>query len=67
MDVFIKHLRYFSGKFETCDRFEIIPIIVVECKKNHGLLGRVVLMVDTSKLISNIISEKSKNGSVKAV
>lgn len=33
---FLKTLGYLN---ETCDRFEIIPIIVEECKKIHKLLG----------------------------
>ena len=37
--------------FETKNRFEIIPIIVMAYTKDHGLLGIDVLKVDTLKLV----------------
>ena len=58
----IKTLSTFEGMFETKDRFEIIPIIVVACTKDHGLLGIVVLKVDTSKLVNSMEQEIGVQG-----
>ena len=35
----IKTSRYFEGSLELEDKFEVIPIIVTTCKKNHRLLA----------------------------
>lgn len=43
----------FQGNFETDKHFKVIPITVVECEKDHGLLGIVVLKVDTTRLINS--------------
>ena len=47
----IKTLGTFDSTSETKNHFEIIPITVMACAKDHGLLGIDVLQVDTSKLI----------------
>ena len=54
----IKTLATFEGTFETKNRLEIIPIIVVACTKDHGLLGIDVLKVDTSKLVNSMKLEE---------
>ena len=54
----IKTQGTFEGTFEAKNRFEIVPITVVACTKDQGLLGMDVLRVDTSKLINSMQSEK---------
>ena len=44
---------------ELEDKFEVIPIIVTTCKKNHGLLGNYVLNINSTKLINEIKLEKT--------
>ena len=61
----IKTLGTFEGTFETKNRFEIIPITVVACTKNHGLLGINALKVDTSKLVYSMESEEQEKGELK--
>ena len=61
----IKTLGTFKGTFETKNRFEIIPITVVACTKDHGLLGIYVLKVDTSKLVNSMESEEQEIGFLK--
>ena len=39
--------------------WEVIPIIVTTCKKNHGLLGNDVLNINSTKLVNEIKSEKT--------
>ena len=51
----IKTLGYFEGSLELEDEFELIPIIITTCKKNHGLL---VLNMNSTKLINEIKIEK---------
>ena len=58
----IKTLDTFKGMFETKNCFEIIPITVVACTKDDGLLGIDVLKVDTSKLANSIESEEQEIG-----
>ena len=55
----IKTSRYFEGSLELEDKFEVIPIIVTTCKKNHGLLGNDVLKINFTKLINAIKMEKT--------
>ena len=55
----IKTLWYFEGSLELEDEFEVIPIIVTTCKKNHGLLGNDVLNINSTKLINEIKMEKN--------
>ena len=40
--------------FETKERFEIVSIVVVDCKKSCGLIGTEKLLVETQKLIDNV-------------
>ena len=61
----IKTLGTFEGTFETKNHFEIIPITVVVCTKDHGLLGIDVLKVETSKLVSFMKSEEQEIGLLK--
>lgn len=57
---------YFSGTFEISDRFETIPITVVESKKkNRGLRGKDALEVQTSNIINIVKSKKVKMGALK--
>ena len=58
----IKTLGTFEGMFETKKRFEIIPITVVACTKDHGLLGIDVLKVDTWKLVNYMESKEQEIG-----
>ena len=53
----IKTLGTLETTFETKNRFEIIPITVVACTKNHRLLGIDVVKVDTSALVNPMESE----------
>ena len=55
----IKTLGYFQGSLELEDKFEVIPIIVLICKKNHGLLGNDVFNIYSTKLINEIKMEKT--------
>ena len=48
----IKTLGSFEVIFEIKTRYKIIPITVVQCTKNHGLLEIDVFKVDTAKLIN---------------
>ena len=56
----IKTLRYFEGSLELEDKFEVIPIIVTICKKNHGLIGNDVLNINSTKLIDDTEMEKKQ-------
>ena len=58
----IKIFGTFEGTFETKNRFEIIPITVVACTKDHELLGIDVLKVGTSKLVKSMESEEQEIG-----
>ena len=62
----IKTLGTFNGTFETKNPFEIIPITVVACTKDHGLLGIDVLKVDTSKLVNSMESKEQEIGLLKS-
>ena len=44
---------------ELEDKFEVIPIIVTTCKKNHGPLRNDVLNINSTKLINEIKMEKT--------
>ena len=46
--------------------FEIIPITVVACTKDHKLLRIDELKVDTSKLVSSMESEEQEIGLLKS-
>ena len=50
------------GQFETTfvdkDNIEIIPIIVVDRFKNHGLICTDILKIESTKLINNVESEQ---------
>ena len=58
--IIIKTLGTFKDMFETKNRFEIIPITVMACTKDHGLLGIDVLKVDTLKLVNSMESEEQE-------
>ena len=62
----IKTLGTFEGTFETKNHFEIIPVTVVACTKDHGLLSIDVLKVDTSKSINSMELEEQEIGLLKA-
>ena len=53
----IKTSGTFNSTFETKNQFEIIPITVIACTKDHELLGIDVLKVDTLKLVNSMESE----------
>ena len=57
----IKTLGYFKGSLELEDKFEVIPVIVTICKKNHRLLGNDVLNINSTKLINEIKMEKPES------
>ena len=59
----IKTFGYFEGSLELEDKFEVIPIIVTTCKKNHRLLGNNVLNMNFTKLINEI--RMAKTGKLK--
>ena len=44
----MKALGYFEGSLELEDKFEVIPIIVATCQKNHRLLEN-VLNINSTK------------------
>ena len=48
----IKILGTFEGMFETKNCFEIIPITVMACTKDHGLQDIDLLKVDSVKLVN---------------
>ena len=54
-------LGTFEGTFETKNHSEIIPVTVVACTKDHGLLGIDVLKVDTSKLVNSMEIGRTRN------
>ena len=58
-------LKQFDGTIETKNHFKIMPITVVVCTKDHELLGRDVLKVDTSKLVNSMELEKQEIGLLK--
>ena len=59
----IKSLRHFEGFLELEDKFEVIPIIVTTCNRNHRLLGNDVHNINSTKLINEMKMEK--NGKLK--
>ena len=58
----IKLMGTFEGTFETKKRFEMVPITVVACNKDHGLLRIDVLKVDATKLINSIKAGENNIG-----
>ena len=54
----IKTLGHFEGSLELENKFEVIPIIVTTCKKNHRLLRNNVLNINSTKSINEIKMEK---------
>ena len=56
----IKSLGYFESFLLLEDKFEVIPIIVTICKKNHGLFGNDVLYINSTKLINETKMKKTK-------
>ena len=62
----IKTLGTFESTFETKNRFDILPITVVACSKDHELLGIDVSKVDTSKLVNSLESEEQEIGLLKS-
>ena len=61
----ITTLGQFKTTFADKENIEIIPIIVVDCFKNPGLIGTDILKIDTTKLIDNWQSEEQKVGVLK--
>ena len=61
----IKTLGTFKGTFETKNCFEIIPITIEACTKDHELLGKDILEVDTLKLVNSMESEEQEIGLLK--
>ena len=57
--IVIKIMGAFEETFKTKKHFEMIPIIVVACNKDQGLLGIDVLKVDTTKLFNSIKAENN--------
>ena len=55
----IKTAGYFEGSLELKNKFEVIPIIVTTCKKNHGLLRNDIFNIEASKLTNEIKMEKN--------
>ena len=43
-----KNLEYFNGPLELKDKFEVIPIIITIFKKNYGLLGNYLLIINST-------------------
>ena len=56
----MKTLGYFEAPLELEDNFEVIPIIVSICEKNHGILGNDMLNINSTKLINGIKWKKRK-------
>ena len=44
----IKMLGLSEGSLELEDKFDVIPIIVTTCKKNHNFLGNDVLNINST-------------------
>ena len=63
--MYIKTLETFEASFGTKERFEIVSIVVVDCKKSHKLIGTDVLKVDTQKLINNVKVENQDISTLK--
>ena len=57
---YITTLGQFETYFEAKEEFEIIPIIVVDCFKNHGQIGTDIQKIDSAKLFNNVESEEQK-------
>ena len=55
-------MAIFEGTFETEKCFEMIPVTVVACNKDHGLLGNEEWKVDTTKLIKSMKVEENNVG-----
>ena len=58
-------LGQFDALFEAEKRFEVLPIIVVNCFKDHGLIGTDIIKVDSTSLINSVESNKQKIGTLK--
>ena len=58
-DSIIAIMGYFEGSIELKEKYEIVPIIVTNCQKSHGLLGNDVLKINSTKLINEIEMEKT--------
>lgn len=39
--------------------FDVLPIIVEYCEKNHGLIGTDVLNIDSTKLVNKFMAEET--------
>jgi len=59
---YITALGQFNATFEANSKFEVVPITVVDCLKNHGLIGTDMIKIDTDNLIDSIESKKQKIG-----
>ena len=61
----INALGQFEAVFEAEKRFELVSITVVDCFKDHGLIGTDIIKVDTINLINSVESDKQKIGVLK--
>ena len=51
-------MGYFEGSIELKEKYEVVPIIVTNCRKTHDLLGNDVFKINSTKLINEIEMEK---------
>ena len=58
-------LGQFDALFEAEKRFEVLPIVVVDCFKDHGLIGTDIIKVDSTSLINSVESNKQNIGTLK--
>ena len=63
----ITTLVQFETTFEAKEKFEIIPLIVVDCFKNDGLISTDILKIETAKINNNVESEEQKVGVLKMI
>ena len=50
----IKVLGEFEPTFETKSKINIVRIIVVDCTKNHGLIGMEIIKINATNLVNNV-------------
>lgn len=48
----LKMLRYFEAYKELKNKFDVLPVIVANCEKNHGQIGNDALTINSTKLVS---------------
>lgn len=53
----IETVGYFEADVEVKNKFDVLPVIVAYCEKNHGLIENDVLNINVIKLVNKFKAE----------